>query len=177
MKKSIILHEALFLSIVTYVQAPPTGNYVQTKMYLEYSGSSATKFSETVQYFDGLGSFKQIVNVKASSLDRILGQKQVEDARDNKPVLFGYNANADASAAANNDETSLLSVLNTFRNSLPNYQITTYTYDSLVGVRSITPPTGSREVYFYDSANRLKEIRENSQTGNLLKEFKYNYKQ
>jgi hypothetical protein len=71
MKKSIILHEALFLSIVTYVQAPPTGNYVQTKMYLEYSGSSATKFSETVQYFDGLGSFKQIVNVKASSLDRI----------------------------------------------------------------------------------------------------------
>lgn len=86
-------------------------------------------------------------------------------------------SNTDASAAANNDETSFLSVLNTFRNSLPNYQITTYTYDPLIGVRSITPPSGIREVYIYDSANRLKEIRENSQTGNLLKEFKYNYKQ
>ncbi|MCP1301617.1 hypothetical protein NK356_20790 [Chryseobacterium sp. S0630] len=86
-------------------------------------------------------------------------------------------SNTDASAAANNDETSLLSVLNTFRNSLPNYQITTYTYDPLIGVRSITPPTGIREVYLYDSANRLKEIREKSSTGNLLKEFKYNYKQ
>lgn len=86
-------------------------------------------------------------------------------------------SNTDASAAANNDEASFLSVLNTFRNSLPNYQITTYTYDPLIGVRSITPPSGIREVYLYDSANRLKEIRENSQTGNLLKEFKYNYKQ
>lgn len=86
-------------------------------------------------------------------------------------------SNTDASAAANNDETSLLTVLNTFRNSLPNYQITTYTYDPLIGVRSITPPSGIREVYLYDSANRLKEIRENSQTGNVLKEFKYNYKQ
>ncbi|MBB6330804.1 hypothetical protein HNP24_001754 [Chryseobacterium sediminis] len=86
-------------------------------------------------------------------------------------------SNTDASAAANNDETSLLSVLNTFRNSLPNYQITTYTYDPLIGVRSITPPTGISEIYIYDSANRLKEIREKSYTGNLLKEFKYNYKQ
>ncbi|WP_374464396.1 hypothetical protein [Chryseobacterium sp.] len=60
---------------------------------------------------------------------------------------------------------------------MPNYQITTYTYDPLIGVRSITPPSGIREVYIYDSANRLKEIRENNQTGNLLKEFKYNYKQ
>lgn len=85
-------------------------------------------------------------------------------------------SNTDAAAAANNDETSLLSVFNTFRNSLPNYQITTYTYDPLIGVRSITPPSEIKEVYLYDSANRLKEIRENSQTGNLLKEFKYNYK-
>jgi len=86
-------------------------------------------------------------------------------------------SNTDAAAAANNDETSILSVFNTFRNSLSNYQITMYTYDPLIGVRSITPPSGIREVYLYDSANRLKEIRENSQTGNLLKEFKYNYKQ
>lgn len=85
-------------------------------------------------------------------------------------------SNTDAAAAANNDETSLLSVFDTFRNSLPNYQTTTYTYDPLIGVRSITAPSGIREVYLYDSANRLKEIRENSQTGNLLKEIKYNYK-
>ncbi|SIR38508.1 hypothetical protein [Chryseobacterium sp. RU33C] len=83
-------------------------------------------------------------------------------------------SNTDASAAANNDETSLLSVLNTFRNSLPNYQITTYTYDPLVGVRSITPPSGIRESYIYDSANRLEKIIDVN--GKVLKEMKYNYK-
>ncbi|MCC3217106.1 hypothetical protein LIV57_17700 [Chryseobacterium sp. X308] len=83
-------------------------------------------------------------------------------------------SNTDASAAANNDETSLLSVLNTFRNSLPNYHITTYTYDPLIGVRSITPPSGIRESYVYDSANRLQKVIDVN--GKVLKEMKYNYK-
>ncbi|WP_312399343.1 hypothetical protein [Chryseobacterium sp.] len=85
-------------------------------------------------------------------------------------------SDTDASAAPNNDEADLLNVLKTFRASLPNYHVTTYTYDPLIGVRSITPPSGIREVYLYDTANRLMEIREQSKTGKLLKEFKYNYK-
>lgn len=83
-------------------------------------------------------------------------------------------SNTDASAVANNDETSFLSVLNTFRNALPNYQITTYTYDPLIGVRSITPPSGIRESYVYDSANRLQKVIDVN--GKVLKEMKYNYK-
>lgn len=54
--------------------------------------------------------------------------------------------------------------------------ITTYTHDPFVGITSITPPSGIREVYIYDSANRLKEIRQDSATGKLLKTFKYNFK-
>ncbi|WBV54134.1 RHS repeat domain-containing protein [Chryseobacterium gambrini] len=87
-------------------------------------------------------------------------------------------SNTDASAAPGNDESAFLALLDTFRKdpSMAGYQVTTYTYDPLIGVRSITPSSGIREVYLYDSANRLKEIRENNQTGNILKEFKYNYK-
>ncbi|WPO81515.1 hypothetical protein SD427_12155 [Chryseobacterium sp. JJR-5R] len=87
-------------------------------------------------------------------------------------------SDTDASATPNNDETSLLQALDNFRKdaSLSNYQVTTYSYDPLIGVRSITPPSGIREVYIYDNARRLMEIRENDQTGKLLKEFKYNYK-
>ncbi|WP_449389299.1 hypothetical protein [Chryseobacterium lineare] len=87
-------------------------------------------------------------------------------------------SDSDASAIQNNDELAFLTELNNFRNhsSMAGYQITTYTYDPLIGVRSITPPSGIKEVYLYDSAKRLMEIREDSQTGKLLKEFKYNYK-
>ncbi|WP_345989653.1 hypothetical protein AAEU33_18905 [Chryseobacterium sp. Chry.R1] len=75
-------------------------------------------------------------------------------------------------------EQSLILALDTFRknSTLSGYQITTYTYDPLIGVTSITPPSGIREVYIYDTANRLKEIRQDSKTGKLVKEFKYNYK-
>lgn len=83
-------------------------------------------------------------------------------------------SNTDASAVPNADETVLLTALNTFRNSLSNYQVTTYTYDPLIGVRSITPPSGIRENYIYDSAGRLQKVIDVN--GKLVKEMKYNYK-
>lgn len=83
-------------------------------------------------------------------------------------------SNDDALQPANNDETSLLATLDTFRQSLSNYQVTTYTYDPLVGVRSITPPIGIREYYIYDTANRLQSVKDID--GKILKEYQYNYK-
>jgi hypothetical protein len=76
-----------------------------------------------------------------------------------------------------NDETTLLSELDTFRkqSALAGFQITTYTYFPLIGVRTITPPSGIREYYIYDSANRLKEVHDVN--GNILKEYQYHYKQ
>ncbi|MFC4382388.1 hypothetical protein ACFO0Q_13860, partial [Chryseobacterium bernardetii] len=49
-------------------------------------------------------------------------------------------SNTDAAAERNNDETTLLNAFKTFKDNLSGYQITTYTYDPLIGVRSITPP-------------------------------------
>lgn len=83
-------------------------------------------------------------------------------------------SNTDAAAGANNDETALFTAFKTFRDSLPNYQITTYSYDPLIGVRSITPPSGIREQYIYDSAGRLEKVID--MDGKILKEMKYNYK-
>lgn len=73
-------------------------------------------------------------------------------------------------------EQLLLTALDNFRKnaSLSEYQITTYTYDPLIGVRSITPPSGVRENYIYDSAGRLQKIIDVN--GQTVKEMKYNYK-
>lgn len=91
---------------------------------------------------------------------------------------------SDLDALNPTNEPSLVSALDNFRKnaSLSGMQITTYTYDPLIGVTSINPPNGIREIYLYDSANRLKEIRqmETDSSGNItyktVKEFKYNYK-
>ncbi|KPH14105.1 hypothetical protein [Chryseobacterium sp. ERMR1:04] len=81
-------------------------------------------------------------------------------------------------------EQALITALNSFRNNtaLSLYQTSTYTYDPLIGVKSITSPSGIREVYIYDTANRLKEIKQEMKNTNgsleykILKEFNYNYK-
>jgi hypothetical protein len=73
MKKLIIPIGVLLLSNLTYAQLSTisnTENYIQTKVYLDYNGTSPTKSSEAVQYFDGLGRPKQIVNLQASPLGR-----------------------------------------------------------------------------------------------------------
>lgn len=57
--------------------------------------------------------------------------------------------------------------------NLSNYQITTYTYDPLIGVTSVTPPSGIKEYYRYDTTNRLDKIVDAN--NNILKEFKYRY--
>ncbi|MBO9692959.1 hypothetical protein [Chryseobacterium sp.] len=73
-------------------------------------------------------------------------------------------------------ENQLINKLDAFRTyfRLLNYNITTYSYDPLVGVRSITPPSGIRERYMYDAAGRLEKVVD--MDGKVLKEMKYNYK-
>lgn len=86
----------------------------------------------------------------------------------------------DAVSASDSDidqtsENILIDKLDLLRkdSSLANYQITTYTHNPLIGVTSITPPSGLREIYKYDSANRLEKIVDVN--GNILKEHKYSY--
>ena len=85
-------------------------------------------------------------------------------------------SNVDASLAPKSDESVFLSALDAFRTNslLKDYQITTYTYDPLIGVRSITPPSGIREYYKYDDAGRLEKVVD--MYGNVLKEHEYHYK-
>jgi len=68
MKKILIPVGTILLSGLMQAQLTSTENYIQSRTYLEpvTTSSSTAKQIETVQYFDGLGRPKQIVNVKAS---------------------------------------------------------------------------------------------------------------
>ncbi|WP_312769890.1 DUF5977 domain-containing protein [Epilithonimonas sp.] len=85
-------------------------------------------------------------------------------------IINASNADIDSST-----EQNLTTALMAFRtdSTLSGYQITTYTYDPLIGVKSITLPNGSVEQYKYDTANRLERILDKD--NNIIKEFNYNY--
>lgn len=71
-------------------------------------------------------------------------------------------------------ETNLTAALNSLRNSFPTSFITTYTYNPLVGITSITDANGRTETYQYDSFNRLYRVLNHE--GLITKEYNYNIK-
>lgn len=91
---------------------------------------------------------------------------------------------SDEDAADPSREAQLLEALNTFRKNsqLADKKVTTYTYDPLIGVTSITPPSGIRQSFSYDAANRLKETKVRGKnpagtyTDQKAAEYRYNYK-
>ncbi len=57
----------------------------------------------------------------------------------------------------------------------PNVMVSTYTYNPLIGMTSQTDPKGMTTYYEYDSFQRLKTIKD--QSGNVIKQYNYHYKQ
>src|SRR5690606_12185985 len=51
--------------------------------------------------------------------------------------------------------------------------VTCYIYEPLVGVTTIIQPNGQKEVYEYDNAGRLQQVKD--QDGKILKKIDYNY--
>lgn len=110
--------------------------------------------------------------------------------------LWGYNAqyiiatieNAslqDVMSALGEESISSLSLMEnlptpnydmieSLRSSLINAAITTYQYEPLVGVKSVTFPNGIKNYYEYDEMGRLQVVKDNQ--GNLLKVYNYHYK-
>jgi hypothetical protein len=186
--KTISRAETVYPTSIPTAQA---GNLVLPLSVKSYDLQNPTVSSTEVTYdkYDLKGNLQQYTTKDGISTTIIWGYNQTQpiakivgaklsDLQQSMIDTIVNASNTDASATSNNDETVLLTALDDFRKlpALLNAQVTTYTYDLLIGVRSITPPSGIREVYLYDTANRLMEIRENNQTGKLLKEFKYNYK-
>ncbi|NML71579.1 hypothetical protein HHL23_17485 [Chryseobacterium sp. RP-3-3] len=152
--------------------------------------NSAPSTEVTYDRYDSKGNLQQYTTKDGTSTTIIWGYNQTQPIAkiggaklaDIPQALIDNIVNAsinDGQFSTDASEQSLMLTLDLFRNNsaLSAYQISTYSYDPLVGVKSISPPSGIREVYIYDTANRLKEVRENSTTGKILKEFKYNYKQ
>ncbi|WP_419869382.1 hypothetical protein [Chryseobacterium sp. CT-SW4] len=150
--------------------------------------NSATTYTEvTYDQYDSKGNLQQYTTKDGVPVAIVWGYNQTQPIAKVEGATYAQiislasaiitASNTDASASINNDESALLTALDNFRQlpALLNAQVSTYTYDPLIGVRSITPPSGIREYYIYDAANRLEKVVDIN--NNILKEYKYNYKQ
>ncbi|AOC96484.1 hypothetical protein BB050_03395 [Flavobacterium anhuiense] len=84
------------------------------------------------------------------------------------------NADNDNCLSSSCKEQILRESLNAMRVSLNQFMITTYTYNPLQGITSITDPKGISTYYEYDSFSRLKFVKDKDL--NVLEKYCYNYK-
>ncbi|MFC5047423.1 hypothetical protein ACFSTE_07155 [Aquimarina hainanensis] len=89
-------------------------------------------------------------------------------------IKTASNEDSDRTIGTIGKEGALRLSLQTLRTVLPNAQVTSYTYDPLIGVTSMTDPRGYTIYYEYDVFNRLKQTKD--QEGNILSENQYHYK-
>lgn len=118
---------------------------------------------------------------KTQLIAKIIGANY-DDIKMNSLVISAINASNDDNINASSENIFVTSLENLrIDPSMANYQITTYTYDPLVGLTTTIAPNGLREIYEYDSAGRLKKVKSLERNGGnviekTLKEFQYNYK-
>ncbi len=153
---------------VTYEKYDAYGNLKQYK----------TKDGVSVSIVWGYNSTQPIAKIEGITYE------ELEQAVSTPLAEAVWASDTDAQSPSGGDETALLSKLDNLRAGLINLSIpvTTYTYDPLIGVRTITQPSGVQEYYDYDLANRLKAIRQKETDANnavsykTVKEFNYHYK-
>jgi len=91
-------------------------------------------------------------------------------------VQAAMAANGITQSQLDNPQTTdfaMRTLLNTLRTSLPNSQVSTYTYQPVVGMTSMTDPRGVTTNYTYDTFNRLYLARNDDQ--NIIGQYRYGY--
>lgn len=166
---------------------PQTGNLSVPLSEISHEvGNNSKSFTEiSYDAYDSQGNLLQYTTKTGTTVAVVWGYHNTKPIAKIEGATYGdvepeitdivAASNADAIQPPHNDESLLLAKLSEFRkkSSLSSFSITTYTYDPLIGVRSMTPPSGITQFYNYDSANKLKDIRDVN--GHLIKEFSYHY--
>lgn len=130
---------------------------------LEFSKTDGTR----IMFVWGYNDSQPIAKIIGHSYDAI-----------SPSLLSAINS---AKSASDNDsdittENFLKTKLDDIRNhpDMIDAQITTLTYDPLIGITSVTDSKGYSMTYHYDEFNRLKYVKD--QDGNILSENQYNYR-
>ncbi|MCG2792867.1 MAG: hypothetical protein L6262_04885 [Weeksellaceae bacterium] len=163
-----------------------TGNYFPSSVQ-SFGINNVITGEQTNEYYDDMGNVLQTRSKSGMPTAVIWGYGRTQPIAKieggeyfNILALMGQTdaglldivqkSNADIDDAS---EQLLRNALEAFRKKpgFKNYLITTYTYDPLIGIKSVTTPNGMTEYYYYDNQNRM--IRLEDMDHHIIKENKY----
>ena len=160
-----------------------------------YTNNSRFKPESYRTNYNNEGMANRISYLYDSHANRV---QAIKDNKEKVTYLYGYNnqyviaviENAEYSAvntalgnaattiaAADQPTTAQWNSINGLRSSHPEWHVTTYKWQPLVGVISMTDPAGVETRYTYDGLGRLtrkSQVVDNSET--TIEEYEYHYK-
>lgn len=131
------------------------------------------------EQYNDKGNLLQYIKPEGMTVSFIWGYKEqypvakIENATHSQVVATLTSIEQTNIKEGSYSDVTMRSTLSKIRTSLPDSQVTTYTYDPLIGVTSITDPSGYTLYYVYEDFNRLQYIKDKD--GNVLKSYKYHY--
>ena len=157
-------------AIQTSKGSNPLENRIEFHDYDDYGNPlEVSKTDGThIVYIWGYNNTQPVAKIENATYSQVISQVANIQAKSNLDDDHCQDS-------GNCDEKNLRTALNVLRNSLPNAMVSTYTYDPLVGVTSMTDPKGYTVYYEYDNFNRLKRIKD--EDGKVMSENQYHYKQ
>lgn len=150
---------------------------------ISYDSQNALSSEISFDQYDSKGNLEQYTNNDGVPVAIVWGYRKtqpiakIEGAQYSQVAPFVSDivtkSNADQDVGS---EKVFQDALDLFRNNtaFESFQITTYVYDPLIGVKVSTPPSGIRVFYKYDQSGRLERVED--EAGKVLKKYKYNYK-
>ncbi len=172
----------------TLIKYNDIGQPIEIHKAEEERGTSLI-FNENLPY--SYGELKKILEYNPNS-NNLRSYKNDDDME--TVILWGYNYSKPIAKIENatfdeilvalqipyhelqtKTSNELKDIINGLREhvALENAMITSYTYDPLIGMRSMTDPNGFITHYIYDSFGRLRTTRDFD--WNVIKHFDYNY--
>lgn len=185
------IEEKLSEQKTEYVQNATTSNLLLPKFVFSKKGEGQIDTTEdpilTYDRYDSKGNILQYTLENGIPVSIIWGYygkypiakiegvayDQIEAIANNLAIA---SENDDDTCFTGCNEATFRTTLNNLRtiSSLNQTMITTYTYDPLIGVTSITPPNGQTAYYQYDGFGRLKSVID--EAGNKLQDIQYHYR-
>ena len=143
------------------------GNLIQIRETNNMPTSYVWGYNNTFPVAQAIGV--EVALLESSVADAVNSLATYSNGLDDLEILLADINGLDTENKRNNWRNFNLAL----NSSLEEGQITTYTYDPLVGITSQTDPNGITTYYEYDALGRLQHIRDHEE--NIVQHYEYRY--
>lgn len=153
------------------------GNSLETRTKYEYDSKGNlvqfknTSFESPIIQYATSEAYTQVIWGYGKSLP--IAKIEMPSYITLSSALINSLQDASNSDIDESSEIVFRDALNNLRISYPKAMITTYTYNPLIGITSITDPKGDMITYHYDTLGRLIFVKDKE--GNVIKSNNYHY--